>query len=264
MTQMPDGRWLLFYAGEPTAHLEYGVSTCTGNETKQPSANRELRGTQGKGNCSVDDCWSAFCTGWGDKLGSQAGEPNNATCLAAGCAWDPGFASCMPPVWKEKGHSETKVAVAESPAGPWENVTDLLLIDGPFLPSQGFIDNPTAIVAVDASAPNGYRITLAFRFPGNDTDCDRARCSPSVIGLATATDWRGPYRVTSDLSWPGRKAVLPYLGSSGWCGPNKTQGCGCEDPTLFLGRNGSVHMLVHKYESDAEPGWVSTKGPTTT
>ena len=46
--------------------------------------------------------------------------------------------------------------------------------------------------------------------------------------------------------------MLPYIGLH-WAGP--FTGGGCEDPTLFAGRNGSVHMLVHKYEDDAPPGW---------
>ena len=76
----------------------------------------------------------------------------------------------------------------------------------------------------------------------------------NLIGLASATDWRGPYTTTSDLQWPGRKAVLPYIGLH-WAGPFTFTGGGCEDPTLFAGRDGSVHMLVHKYEDDAAPGW---------
>ena len=258
MAAMPGGRWLLFYAGEPTPHLDFGVSPCSGNETRKapPPGDQTL----GAGNCTVDDCWSAFCVGWGaddGELGAAA--PNNATCLKAGCAWDPGFASCMPPAWASPRRSQIKVAIADSPAGPWESVTDLLLADGPGLPNPGFIDNPTALVAADSGSPSGYRVTLAFRFPGNDTVCGRPRCSPSVIGLATATDWRGPYHTVSDLQWPGRKAVLPYLGETGWCGVDKKSGCGCEDPTLFRGRNGSYHMLVHAYVT--EPGRTDAHAP---
>lgn len=254
MTEMPDGRWLLFFCGEPTPRLDFGVSACTGNETANPPAapNPPL----GAGNCSVDDCFSAFCEGWGDrgKVGAEVGAPNNATCLAAGCAWDPGFAACMPPQWSSPRRSQIKVAIANSPAGPWKNITEVPLTRNAadLAGNPGFVDNPTALVTADAKSPSGYRVTLAYRFPGNDTDCSHPRCSPSVIGLASATDWRGPYTTISDLQWPGRKAVLPYIGLH-WAGP--FTGGGCEDPTLFAGRNGSVHMLVHKYEDDAPPGW---------
>ena len=255
MTEMPDGRWLLFFCGEPTPRLDFGVSACTGNETAKPPA-APSPPPLGAGNCSVDDCFSAYCVGWGDKggLGAEARAPNNKTCLAAGCAWDPGFAACMPPQWSSPHRSQIKVAIANSPAGPWQNITEVPLTRNAadLAGNPGFVDNPTALVTADSKSPSGYRVTLAYRFPGNDTDCDHPRCSPSVIGLATATDWRGPYTTISGGQWPGRKAVLPYIGLH-WAGP--WTGGGCEDPTLFAGRNGSVHMLVHKYEDDAPPGW---------
>ena len=201
MTQMPDGRWLLFFTGEPTPRLDFGVSACSGNETRQPPAAAPR--AFGGGGCTVDDCFSAFCEGWGSKsTTSHLGEaaPNNATCLAAGCAWDPGFASCMPPQWASPRRSQLKVAIASSPAGPWGNITELPLRDGAFMPNPGFIDNPTALVRPDASSPSGYHVVLAYRFPGNDTVCGHPRCSPSVIGMATATHWAGPYsRYTSNL-----------------------------------------------------------------
>ena len=263
MVEMPGGKWLLFFAGEPTPHLDGGVYACSGNETGTgaPPAPGPHNGT---GKCSVDDCFSAFCVGWGVGWGEQQQQhdrgsasfsPNNATCIAAGCSWDPGFAACMPPLWASAKHSQIKVAIADGPGGPWENVTEVTLQNAAVLPNPGFIDNPSALVTADASSPSGYRITLAYRFPGNDTECGRKRCSPSVIGLATATDWRGPYTSVGGLHWPGRKAILPYLGEVGWCGEDAKSGCGCEDPTLFRGRNGSVHILVHKYEDDAQPGW---------
>ena len=42
-----------------------------------------------------------------------------------------------------------------------------------------------------------------------------------------------------------------------WPFPNYANGqCdGGEDPTLFVGKNGTIHMLLHKYTNGAAPGW---------
>lgn len=41
---------------------------------------------------------------------------------------------------------------------------------------------------------------------------------------------------------PAADSVIPYLFD-----PDQSSGLGCEDPTMFPGRNGSLHMLLHKY-----------------
>ena len=258
LVALPGGKqWLLFFCGESTPHAT-SEDRCTGNETKPGSAAAQVERELAAGNCTTANCWSSDCA-------LATGGSNNKTCLASGCEWDPGFASCMPPRWSQPQASQIKVAISSSPAGPWTSVTDVLIADNAFLPVSGFVDNPSPLVLTDKTAPNGYKILLAYRMPGNDTNCGLSRCSPSVIGLAEATEWSGPYTAVGDLQWPGRKSVIPYLGESGWCpsvedlakqlpGPYK-EGCGCEDPSLFAGRNGSVHMLLHKYENDAKPGW---------
>ena len=109
------------------------------------------------------------------------------------------------------------------------------------------VDNPSPLVIPDSSSPSGYRILLAFRFPGNDSWCadfpTTHRCANSAIGIAEATHWDGRYTSTGHLTEPAVGVAIPYLG---W-----------EDPTLFLGANGSIHLLAHKYESglDDPPGW---------
>jgi subtilisin family serine protease len=69
--------------------------------------------------------------------------------------------------------------------------------------AAGAADNPSPLVIPNASSPSGYTILLAFRFPGNDSWCGGPRCAPSVIGLATAEQWGGPYTSTGRAdAWP--------------------------------------------------------------
>ena len=51
-------------------------------------------------------------------------------------------------------------------------------------------------------------------------------------------------------AWPAADSVIPYLFD-----PDQKSGTGCEDPTMFRGKNGSLHMLLHKYQNGAPPGW---------
>jgi hypothetical protein len=103
-------------------------------------------------------------------------------------------------------------------------------------------DNPSPLVLPDASKPSGYRILLAFRFPGNDSFCGAPRCSPSVIGMAEAFSFEGPYEAYAP-SYERAGEVLPF--PPAWDGTQ--HGDGSEDPALFKGVNNTIHMLVHKY-----------------
>ena len=129
------------------------------------------------------------------------------------------------------------------------------------------VDNISPLVVPNVSSPSGYTIFLAFRFPGNDSWCGSPRCAPSVIGLAKAEHWAGPYVSQGDTdAWPSADAVIPYIGDEfnrsnypGQCFANGN--CdGGEDPTMFIGRNGTLHLLFHKYNPGraavgGAPGW---------
>ena len=68
---------------------------------------------------------------------------------------------------------------------------------------------------------------------------------------ALCQHWQGPYVSMGKAdAWPAADSVIPYLFD-----PDQKSGTGCEDPTMFRGKNGSLHMLLHKYQNGAPPGW---------
>ena len=87
-----------------------------------------------------------------------------------------------------------------------------------------------------------------------------------MIGLAKAEHWAGPYVSQGKKdAWPSADSVIPYIGDDfnrstypSTCFANG-QCDGGEDPTMFIGRNGTVHLLFHKYNSG--PGCVPTSAP---
>jgi hypothetical protein len=155
----------------------------------------------------------------------------------------PGFAECYPPSLNASKYLH--VRISDSIHGPWSDPANLSISgmpDSVLKIAAHATDNASPLVIVDPSLPSGYRILLAFRYPGNDSWCGDHRCANSALGLAEATQWNGTYRSIGNLTNPAVGTAFPYLG---W-----------EDPTLFSGANGSLHLLAHKYSNGrAAPGW---------
>ena len=263
--QLPDGRFILFFEGASTVPTASGyTATCTGNESRPKeqtaSATSPQQFVRATGNCTKDDCYNADCQpqNYGKKCD---------VCSNAGCVCDPGFGECYPPAYNET--SSIQVRISNSMSGPWQDITHIRIqgMDDvmPIVPRVA--DNISPLVIKNSSSPSGYTIYLAFRFPGSDSWCGKARCAPSVIGLAKAEHWSGPYVSQGRRdAWPSPDSVIPYIGDD-FNRSNYPSKCfaegqcdGGEDPTLFIGRNGTFHLLFHKYTNgwaavDGAPGW---------
>ena len=237
-TRLPDGRWLLYFVGAHSSPTPSGyAATCTGNETKPSSGHGINERSNKPGTCNVADCFSATC----QPAGNGDGRGGTQACIDAGCIFEPGFHTCVPPDWNTS--SSIHVSVAHSPEGPW-NTTGVKLTGITGVPKMALqvADNPSPLVLPDATSRSGYRILLAFRFPGNDSFCGTPRCSPSVIGMAEAFRFDGPHQAYAP-SYERAGEVLPF--PPVWDGAQ--HGDGSEDPTMFRGPNNTIHMLVHKY-----------------
>ena len=261
--RLPDGRFLVYFEGARTVPTDSGYNaTCTGNEKppKVPATSASAGPPAPAGKCTVDDCYNAKC---------QPQRTSGAmcdVCSNAGCVCDPGFGECYPPAYNKT--SSITVRISSSMSGPWENITHIHIegMDDVMKLVPRVADNISPLVIKNSSSPSGYTILLAFRFPGSDSWCGKARCAPSVIGLAKAEHWAGPYVSQGKKdAWPSADSVIPYIGDDfnrstypSTCFANG-QCDGGEDPTMFIGRNGTVHLLFHKYNSG--PGCVPTSAP---
>jgi hypothetical protein len=215
--RLPDGRFLLYHDGASTVPTASGYSnTCTGNETKPAKAGGadapEPPESPPAGQCSVKDCYNALC-----QPQNGIGDSKCDVCSNAGCVCDPGFGECYPPQYNTT--SSIKVRIAASMDGLGRvgaiNETEIHIegMDDVMTLVPKVADNQSPLVFKNASSPTGYTILLAFRYPGNDTWCGESRCAPSVIGLAKAERWEGPYVSQGRAdAWPAPDAVIPYIG----------------------------------------------------
>ena len=246
--RLPDGRFLLYHVGASSLPSSSGYNaTCTGNETRPAAPAATAAALGGDGKCHVEDCFNQRCQ-------PQSGNPDSA-CVDAGCVLDPGFGECYPPAWNTSSSIHVMISEAAVLDGRWAQSGTVKIVGTHNVPSIALasVDNPSPLVLPNSSSPSGYTLLLAYRYPGNDSWCGAPRCAPSVIGLAKAEHWAGPYVAQGKLQWPAVGAILPYLGPD-------AGSLGCEDPVLFRGANGSLHMLVHKYDDGAAPGWPGLHG----
>ena len=68
----------------------------------------------------------------------------------------------MPPQWSAPRRSQIKVAIANGPAGPWQNITEVPLTRNAadLAGNPGFVDNPTVLVTADERVPRDPGLPL--------------------------------------------------------------------------------------------------------
>lgn len=158
-----------------------------------------------------DGSWLVFHIGCGGDAGTPRNCTNGTTPRSAAAASDP---AAPPPNCSAYG---TSVLSAPTPSGPW---TDQTVIWPGAKPFPASVDNPSPLIF-----PNGSTWVMFRSY--NGTGADR-----SVIGMARAPSWRGPYTIDPEPIMPQvgvlvesfnvmmRKSPLPPHSNS------RTRSCG--------------------------------------